>query len=92
MSLPVQPVAPILAWFEQRLAQEEESGDNDKTLFVQLTDFEFTMVQFGLWWILKMYGPHSAASLVKKLHDLVKTQEFCDCPSCRAEREKEDDS
>lgn len=90
IEMPVVPLAPSALYFERSLAHEQEEGDADATLFVQLTKFELTLVQYGLWWIARLYGPHACSELLSKLHDLIKEQEFCDCPGCVAEREQEE--
>lgn len=86
---PVIPVGPTASWFEAALDfQQRESSE--ETLFVQLTKFEVFLVQYGLWWLSRIYEPHAVGVLVEKLHDLIKTQEFCDCPDCVAGRENDE--
>lgn len=91
MEQPVIPISGHIAWFERALAlaETEENGPDAKTLFVQLNGFEIFLVQFGLWWVSKMYGTHAVAALGQKLNELVEAQAFCDCENCRAERGEE---
>lgn len=87
---PVIPFGPTASWFESALAYEQKRESAEETLFLQLTRFEVFLVQYGLYWLSRVYGHHAVAVLVEKLHDLIKNQEFCDCPNCIAGRENDE--
>lgn len=85
---PIDRVGPSLVWFEDALESEERRGSED-TLFLQLTKYEYTLMTLGLFLVGRFYDDTATEDLRSKLHDLVKAQEFCDCPTCEAERERE---
>lgn len=76
------------SWYEQALAYAARNDDPEHTLFVQLTRYELLTISFGLMWLGVIYGPEAIEELSEKLHDLVREQEFCDCPNCQRRREE----
>ena len=88
---PIRWMSPSVAYFENRL-KELEHDASEKTIFLQLTPKELTLMQFGLMWIVAIYGMEAVSELHDKLVEIIEAQEFCDCPRCRARRASREES